>query len=512
MSLTSRAALTAGSQALLTGSSLLAGLLVTPLVLARLGTLNYGVWCMLLQIASYASLFDFGNSTVMKVRLASMRATASTDELRREVGAAAMVMMFTFPVFTAAAGALSWYMASHLEAVPAPPLVVLLLLGAVLVDRLTGFYANVLFGANLEYRGTFSRTIVGLCTSAFDVVLVSSGAGMTGMASVRVATAFLLLALNARITHQNVAWFGISRPDSSRLWRSVHENATYLVSHWGSVLTESVEIVLVGSFCGPTSAATYVLTTSPARMALMTLGRLTTSGNAGLGDLLGRRNYAKVCQLRSVSFASAFAASAVVGTTVVVLNASFLTLWVGRPSDLGLPTLLLFFLFTTLLLATRINQGIWMAALHVSAASWSNFVWGAAGVVLGAVLAGLYGIPGLLAGLSCGRLLSFIHSERHVSRLLGESAWSKRSFIKPMAIAVTMLACAARFADVAISDWISLGVAATAIAATSVTAMWWLGFDADVRNDLIARTIHLATNASASWKPHGGIAQVTVSR
>src|ERR1044071_7065442 len=76
----------------------LTGLFVNPFIIAGLGTSLFGIWQMLGQFTGYVNIADTRASQVLKWTVAQKKDLATGEELRKETGAAFVVMLFVMPV------------------------------------------------------------------------------------------------------------------------------------------------------------------------------------------------------------------------------------------------------------------------------------------------------------------------------------------------------------------------------------------------------------------------------
>jgi hypothetical protein len=201
-----------------------------------------------------------------------------------------------------------------------------------------------------------------------------------------------------------------------------------------------------------------------------------------------------VSQIKDMGWGLIVALCGIAWSAAVLFNSSFLGLWVARSYDLGLTTLSGYFAFTTLLLLTRFNGGLWMAALDVASASRSHLVSALTGLACSALLVREFGVPGMLIGLSIGRFAFLVHSEHALTRLLGRSSWQSTTFVRPALFGGLLIAVATYYGEWFSDSWILLFVRAAAVGAGAALLTWFIGLAPLARRDLRQRFGHVVTH------------------
>jgi O-antigen/teichoic acid export membrane protein len=493
--LVERAVLTASSQWIYRTTTAVTGLAITPFLVARLGDQQYGMWAVLLQLVGYAALFDVGSS-VMKLRLAALAGTGRPEPMRREVGAGAVSISVGLPVYlTAAAGlygacrGLSASCHARDDDVMGAAWV---LLAALTVQKMAGFFSHVLFGVNQEYRQTLLRTVLALLCSLADVAVVAAGGGLLGLAVNKLVTAGAALAVEARMVRRYVDWFGMAWPGWQHCLRSVRENGSYvLLQGWGSAVIESVEAVMIGYVLGAHVVTAYVLTTAPLRQVNNLLSAALNSGNAGIGRLFGSGHRSGLAAIHAQMWSIAAGAVSVGGAVIVLFNESLVRLWVGGPYDLGPGPTLGFVVFSGLLTLSRMDNGWLAACLEIRSAGWSHLVSGVVGLALAALLIREHGPVGMLVGLSLGRLSAVMWAEHRLARVLARTTRMWWTMARAGLCGAGLIAASAMQGGRSVGGWGDLLGSMSMAGGLAAVVFWWAGVDAGVRRQLRQRMAYV---------------------
>src|SRR2546426_7168130 len=102
--LTRRASLNVAAFGLDFGVKTAVGLLVTPLLVGRLGTTLFGAWEMLDRLAGYVATVGGRPSEALRLLVANRQTIADPAPQRRAVGGAVVVWLIWLPLAAAGAG------------------------------------------------------------------------------------------------------------------------------------------------------------------------------------------------------------------------------------------------------------------------------------------------------------------------------------------------------------------------------------------------------------------------
>jgi O-antigen/teichoic acid export membrane protein len=444
---TSKASLSALSQLGQTGVSLSVGLFVTPIIVGGIGAAQYGIWVMISQICTYLSLIDIGNATILKYLLAAQQHTVDHPRKRRLISAAFVSQVVSLPLFILV---LAWMTAF------VPPLLVsgeqpilepgtlrtaFFLSGLTfLIARFTALLGFVLFGCNRDYHSSLRRTGVQIFSSCLDVIAMASGMGLIALAVNKALSATLGVVITWRAVRSVAPWFGFSQPYMEEFKGTVKGNVQYLLSQWGSILSEMVDITLVGFTLGATVAAAFSLTTSLARMAILTLSAMLTAGTPGLADLFGQGKFDRFWEANREIALLALLSFAVTGPAIIALNGSFVASWVGSAHFAGNGVTIAGVMFFCTLTVARLNQQAAYACQLFKETIRSSLEGGLVGFVAALVGLRLMGASGVPLGLALGRLWT-IKSVRGVLRTqIGTCPEGKtKSYVRPVLTLVAIL-------------------------------------------------------------------------
>ncbi len=500
---TRRAGLGAASLLVQRGAGLVVGLLVTPAVVSALTGERYGQWIMLMQFMGYASLVDLGNSSVLKLDLAVQQHVDNALVKQRQVGAALLGLVLTTPLYLLAGAGLVWLARHQVIAQAGADLLVAgaVVLLSLLVGRFSSTLTHVLFGANLDYKSTGARTVIAVFTAVLDLVVVRLGAGLVGLAASKLVGAILLALVLGAAARRHVPWFGLKLPARGEFWRLFRRNVRYMSAQWGSVFSEATDVVLVGYLLGPTTAAAYALTSALARMFSTTASAMLGSVRSGQGDLFGRGRRDLLAALRVQMHTTSILLFAIVGGVVLVINRSFVGLWVGPEHYAGWAVTLGSMMLWLTLTLNRQEIGLLMACLEVNNTAWIHLSSALVSFGCGALLGYFYGLGPAVAGLVGGQVLALVRYLHLSGRVLQEAARDHaRAMARPLALLAGVYALAGWLgAGLQLEGWISVLAAAIGVGAGASALAWGTAVTRALKETLRQRAVVLA--GSLSFRP-----------
>jgi len=411
-----------------TGSALV-GLVVTPMLIARLGVETFGFWAVVTAMVNYAGLLDGGlNSTFMKY-IAEYHARGEAARIRQVItfGAAfyvALGAVIAPLTFVATPYVIRWMHVSPSLAREGPAVFAWVVLSLFLTGA-AGAVASILSGlGKLRIVWTsnfFSRTVFSLAA----VALCTLGMGLTGM----VIATFAQVAVFAAIT------FIAARRDFGPLfappWRWERQVIVKLFKLGGwiqvtnacsTVVVESNRFI-ISAFVS-TSAVTYFEVASRLTRAarslpfnfIVALLPAVSARNAALPDDQFNETYVKAS--RYVNYATLF----LVGF-IMAAGQALSYLWIGaKYPNIGEIVALVGLSFIAIN-ATMVGTTMLRAIALARYEAYYYMVWTAASIALMLATVPFFGMTGVLAGMVGGAVVGTAYFLTVLHRLRGLSAW-----------------------------------------------------------------------------------------
>jgi O-antigen/teichoic acid export membrane protein len=479
------------SGALQQSARVLVSLLTTPLIVRGLGTELYGAWAMIQQATGYLALGDARPMGALKFSLATEQHLDDGEAKRRQVGAALVIWLLGLPLLLVAglgllnlAPSIIRVATDHIAAVR---LTLALSIIALALDRLLCLPSNILRAVNLDYRAAGLNTVAILLGGAATVAAVLSGWGLVGLAAASLGAIVLAFLPRWWIMVREVPWFGVSRPTRAEVGRFVRLGGWLLLLAIGSLLLTASDLLVVGYVLGPAAAASYARTGAALRFCVEPIMLLVSAGNAGIAGLCGSGEYARVEQARREILMIGLVLFIVAGAGIVLLNRSFVSLWVGPGLYAGDLTNVLLIVTTFQLLVFRTDSIILDSLMAFKAKVAVTIAAGLLGILFGGVMAREWGLAGMAAGTILGRMVLVSSVPLIIHHYTGiRVAETMRVLGRPLALGSLLLAVAVFIAPRTLASWPALTLGAGTIVVVAGAAMVG-GMEPAIRQALVAR-------------------------
>src|SRR5213080_3193759 len=405
--LTRRASLNVAAFGLDFGVKTAVGLVITPLLVGRLGTALFGTWEMLDRLAGYVATVGGRPSEALRLLVANRQSVAGSAAQRRALGGALVVWLICLPLAVAAAAVVAWYAPAITGASPGLRTTIRIAAALVLAGGVLGGLLSIpdaaLHGMNLGYKRMELQAGLNLVGGALTAAAVYGGLGLAGVAGAQVALAAVSALCFWWLARTYVAWFGVSRPARAET-RSLARLAAWLAG--GDLIAKLLlgsDVLILGTLLSPAAVTTYVLTAYAPRAAVAVHGSAVGAAMPGLAGLIGAGQYGRAALARGDLMVLTWLFATAVGTTILLWNRSFVALWVGREH----------------------YGGAVVDLLIVCIAFQTAFIRAVAAVVpiaLAVALTRALGIAGLCLGVLAGRLIQTVAYPVLAGRCVGGSS------------------------------------------------------------------------------------------
>jgi len=494
-SLTRRASLNAAASGLDYGARAVVELIVSPLVVSGLGAAAYGAWRVLWQWSSYVWGASGRSAQALQYAIAHRQWTATDDEKRQLVGAAAIVWLLFLPLLLVAGGLGVWLAPSLLD-VPDAQVASLRVAAAILtVDAaavtILTMPRSALVGENLGYARMGVSTALVLVGGALMVCAVRLDLGLPGLAGATLVTTVLTGVVFWSITRRRLAWFGVARPSRALTRWFLGLSAWFL--GWKLVLELMIasDVLLLAAFVPLAAVAAFALTKWVADSMAQVLSMIVQATIPGIGGYLGSGAKDRAAGLRGEVVALVWVLGTGMSVTVMLWNQGFVDLWVGEDLYAGDTVTLLLVVLAFQLALIRADAFVIDVALVPRIKVVAGTAAAVCSIGLGAVAAGPLGggAVGLCLGLVVGRSVLGVTAPVAVGRFLGVPLRRQvAALVRPALTTGVLLTAAFRTAPhVPPPSWMTLvpSVGVTVVVATGCALL--LGLTRAQQTQLVVR-------------------------
>lgn len=408
------------------GVNIVVGILLSPLILHRLGNTAYGAWVLAFSITGYYGLLDLGiRSSVIRYvstysasndRAGLEKLISTSLFLYTAIGAAALVATLAL---SASAGFLF-----HIPAdfVPTARLLFLIVGGGVAVGFPVGLFGGVLEGMGRFYVVNVTNLAATLVRAALIVLALRHGYGLQMVALVTVLIPLLASLVRAsvalRMLDVKLRWRFADRGALREIWRYSAASFALMVAYKLRFKTDE----LVISAMLPIAAVTFFSVGDRlVDYTMEVVGSLAQIFVPMSGQADARGDSA---ELRRIFIAGNRACAMVVlpiSATLIILGRQVITAWVG-PSYVApsYPVMLVLLIPFTVVLAQAASTRILYGMAEHRTLAWISSLEAVANVLLSVVLIRPLGILGDALGTAIPLALTGLYFlPRHLCRLLG---------------------------------------------------------------------------------------------
>jgi O-antigen/teichoic acid export membrane protein len=470
-------------------------LVLTPLLVAGLGTYLYGTWRVLWQWTGYVWATSGRSSQALQFAIANRQHVADDHEKRGYVGSAVVVWLLFLPALIGV-GALGVWLAPvvmHVrpDLVEAVRWAAALLVADAIVLTVLSSSRSVLQGENLGYKRMGLSAALVVVGGALTATALLLRTGIVGVAAANLAGTVLTGVLFWFLAHRYVPWFGLARPARATVRWFLGLSTWFLGWKLVIQLMTASDVLLLGMLASVGLVTVYVISKFVAESLNRLLVAIMNGVTPGLAGLVGAGKHSRAMQVRNELMAMTWLVVTVVGASTLVWNASFVGLWVGEEHYAGTPATLLIVVMVGQFCFIRNDGFLIDATLDLRVKVLTGAASTIVSIGLAVVLVGVYdsGIVGLCAGIVAGRMVLTLAYPWQVGRSLG-CAFSAQlhGIVRPAVATVALYAAALAVQPyVATDSWPLLIAGAVCTAGIFTVVASRAGLSANQRRRLLTR-------------------------
>lgn len=473
--------------------------LVMPILVGGLGSSLFGVWQMLGRLIAYMHAADGRPTQALKWVIANSQALDDPKMKRRHVGSAMGVWLLFLPVLIVISSALVW-VAPYMTKVPPESYTTVrvtcaLLVANFLLIQLAALPEAVLRGMNLGYKRLGLQAGLNIVGGGLTVGALYLGTGLIGLASAQIVLAGLNGILFLIVVKKYVPWFGVARPTFAEV-RSFLKLSVWWFA-WTTIhkFLMASDILILGIVASTSAVATYTLTSFASITLLSVVTILLGAVIPGLGGVIGQKQYERAAALRGEMMTLSWVVLAATGSTILVWNRSFVSMWVGVDHYAGPWANLLIVLMVVQFVFIRNDAFVIDLTLQLREKVVMGAVAAVISIALSAALIPRFGIAGLCLGMITGRLALTVSYPFVVNRQLGRAGRPRLAgMARPAVTMAVMFAASAYLGQILLADrWATWLVAVGLSFALALGVAFMGGLNRQLRSPLLKRVLMLRT-------------------
>jgi len=478
-------------------------MLITPLLVAGLGGSLFGVWQMLSRLVTYMQAADGRPTQALKWVIANQQSIDDPAAKRRHVGSALGVWMLFLPILLALSVMLVC-VSPFLTKMPAELFMTVRVACALLVvnfllTNLVALPEAVLRGMNLGYKRMGLQAGLSIVGGILSVGALYVGAGLIGVAGAQVILAALTGVLFLLVVKKYVPWFGVARPSLAEV-RSFFKLSVWWFG-WTLInrFLMASDIIILGFVASSAAVTTYTLT-GFAGVTLMTLATTMLGAvTPGLGGVIGLKQFEKASALRAEMLTVNWLLLTALGSTILLWNRSFVSLWVGAEHYAGFWANLLIVVVIVQFMFIRNDAFVIDLTLELREKVIVGAIAAVLSVALSIALIPSLGIAGLCLGMIGGRLVLSVSYPLILKRKLGAAGRARlRELVRPGLTMGCMFAAACYLSRTLLVESWSLWLLCASVSFSFALGFALIaGLDGNKRRSLLRRLTMLRTLRAA---------------
>lgn len=429
-------------------TTLLSGLLLTPLLVRGLGEVRFGIWSFGVAALGFLGLVDSGVGTAVVTRVAN---ATGKDEVHRVTRAASWLYSVAAGL-TVAAGVVLIWLSPHLLHAPGDVAEMRAMFALLVVVQIVGLFACVPSGF-LQGTGRYSTLAVAGAATGFIGAIAQAVLAETTHRVEPVAAAMLLTAAIQLVIYHwrsrrydegySLSSHGADRASARWLLRLGSRNAVIYIA--GSVGYGS-DLVVVGAVCGARDAAVYAVGSRAALFARSLATRVSDSLSGNFAALGSADQFDRAWALYLRSLRVAMVILAPLTISLVSFGRPILSTWVGNTGPSSYEVLVLLLIGG---IAQLVGYGAFIlvvASERSSRLTRISVLSGVGNIALSIGLAFAVGRTGPAWGsLAAATVVDLVMFPRIAASICQQSAPSILAVVRPLAfpVALQIIACLA---------------------------------------------------------------------
>jgi O-antigen/teichoic acid export membrane protein len=383
-------------------------LVVIPIILLGLGESMFGYWQILARSVQQLLPLDGRSPEALKWKIANLQLDDAVEERQFQVTCALIIWLLHLPLLILACWLFFNYMPSlsdvSLQDLEMAKFAGWILIFNIVILGLTSLLEAAFRGMNIGYKrvGILALSIV--VGGVLTVYAVETGGDIRAVAMAQVAASFFYLVIFFSVVKKYLPWLKLRRPSSGQV------KDFYSVSIWfmlWEVFSKGIflgEIIILGLFASSELVASYAITAFAASTVSVVVVTAIAATLPGFGSILEKKEYEKAAKLRKESAAYISFLIFSIGCLVLLLNESFVNVWVGGKQFAGPVENILIVITAMQLVFIRKDASFINLGINIKKKVLLGLVSLITCLAMGSIFIPEYGIVGLCVSMLIGRL------------------------------------------------------------------------------------------------------------
>jgi O-antigen/teichoic acid export membrane protein len=384
--------------------AIIQGVVLVPLYLRYIGSIQYGQWLALGSIVAMLGMIDFGVTSLATQRTAFFHGRSDMESIGALIGTIILFDLIIAVCIVVSGFVSSFWLPQYIGAAGEQAKVLQLALRFAAIDvalmLLVNMSGALLFGIQKPAAHMGGMLIATAVSIALTVIFLFQNWGILAIACGSLERPIIALTINIFALVRNF------RPILNRsmvkfdlaITKSFFRAAVWLgPSKIGEAMTSQLDNLVVIKLLSPLDVTILNLTRKAAEMATQVVSRISASLMSGLAHLNGSGDTIKIRSTIGILFLISGYAASWIMCIVLILNDTFVNLWVSSSMYAGASVTVLTCIYGIFKMIRLTTYNVVFAHGDVRITSISSMTEVATQLILGILLCRYWGIVGVVA-------------------------------------------------------------------------------------------------------------------
>lgn len=395
--------------------------LINPIIVNKLGSYNFGVWQILIQLIGYMTAADMQPGTTLKWYVAKNRHLKDYKDFSSVFSSSLFVTILSIPIYILLALIISYLLPkitqTENKSLDIINITFFILIFSFIINQFVFLSKSLFVGMNLSYKRIGIQAFSSIVVGGLSYLFLNINLGIIGLAIASISGVLISLLIYYFLTKKIFFWLKISRVTFNNLLIFIKLNSQYLLLKISNLLNESFDIIILGYFLSPVKVASYTLTYFSGKAIIKFIQEFTTAASPGLSKSKST-NINEFLKNRDSFININWLAIGLTVPIIILINEAFVSLWIGPDSYLGDYENMLISLILILKLTRDAELSIIAMSLEVKKIALINLSLGLLSIVISFILIPSIGVLGLLLAIIVSLIISNLIYFNKTERLI----------------------------------------------------------------------------------------------
>ena len=491
MILVKKTGYTALATTLTTAVNFVSQLVLYPVFVVAFGSSLFGLYTIINKASSFLSIVDLRPSACLRYVIAQEQSNSENSQKKQSqyVSASVFVAGIMMPLIMAGGFLLGFAFPGVFkipgQLVTTARICVLLVAVRLVAQGFAGVPQAAIRGNNLEYHLWWVNILQTVLNLGVIIVLLKLKFGLVAIVAVPLTITFCVGGIEFLIMRKKLPWIRWKKPRAAHVKAMFGYGIWYLMFSLAFQFYQNLDVLLLGYMANLEAVTVYTISKSLMFRCGEAIANIMNAPTASIGDILGRRDYEMAKKARDLTFSACFFAGIIMSTGFILLNSSFVGLWIGSGYYIGNSYNKLIVIAELLALMTTAENIVINSSLNFRNRFFCFIAAIGAQTAMTVVLWRYSALGAVVGGLLAGKLFFFITSFTKCNAILKDSF--KRFLFehaRMVVVGASWLLICTLVPTPNISRWVPMCGAVALVGVVTVGVMFFFGLPGSLKSFL----------------------------